>query len=294
MLLGLALAHFGCATETHQTDALLKNYPVNLSRSHEILNVPFIDQSIGHCGPATLTMLLNWNGKNISVQEIAQQVYTPEVKGSFPSDMISASRRHGMMAVTIEGLNALLTEVQSGHPVIVFENLALTWLPQYHYAVVYGYDMDKQEVIIHSGPEKAKRWDIRKFERSWALGQYWGLVVLHPGQLATTGSELANVAAAAGLEQISKTDEAEKSYLAVLGRWPKSLSALIGMGNIAYTKKEFKKSVATTIRQATEFYPAEDYHQNYFNQNGDQPYCQFVVAPKVEKFKKVFKDRLKK
>jgi len=52
--------------------------------------------------------------------------------------------------------------------------------------------------------------------------------------------------------------------------------------------------IVTEISAFTKFYPAEDYHQNYFNQNGEQPYCQFVVRPKVEKFKKMFKDKLKK
>jgi len=47
------------------------------------------------------------------------------------------------------------------------------------------------------------------------------------------------------------------------------------------------------LEKASTFYPAEDYHQNYFNQNGDQPYCAFVIKPKVEKFKKVFSSRLK-
>ncbi|WP_420578474.1 peptide-methionine (S)-S-oxide reductase MsrA [Ekhidna sp.] len=40
------------------------------------------------------------------------------------------------------------------------------------------------------------------------------------------------------------------------------------------------------------FYPAETDHDNYFNENGSQPYCAFVVAPKVEKFKKVFSEKL--
>ena len=42
------------------------------------------------------------------------------------------------------------------------------------------------------------------------------------------------------------------------------------------------------------FYEAEDYHQNYYNQNGEQGYCRMVIQPKVEKFKKVFPDKLKK
>ncbi len=53
------------------------------------------------------------------------------------------------------------------------------------------------------------------------------------------------------------------------------------------------KPVVTEISPAGAFYKAEDYHQNYFNGNGEQSYCQYVIQPKVEKFKKVFKDKLK-
>src|SRR3954465_7990221 len=52
------------------------------------------------------------------------------------------------------------------------------------------------------------------------------------------------------------------------------------------------KPIVTEITAVQPFYKAEDYHQDYFNGNGDQPYCQYVIQPKVEKFKKVFKDQL--
>lgn len=55
----------------------------------------------------------------------------------------------------------------------------------------------------------------------------------------------------------------------------------------------FPKKIVTEITAAQKFYPAEDYHQNYFNLNGRQPYCQHVIRPKVDKVKKVFKDKLK-
>lgn len=57
--------------------------------------------------------------------------------------------------------------------------------------------------------------------------------------------------------------------------------------------KVFDNPVVTEITEASEFYVAEDYHQNYFNQNGSEPYCRFVIQPKVEKLKKVFGDKLK-
>jgi peptide-methionine (S)-S-oxide reductase len=56
----------------------------------------------------------------------------------------------------------------------------------------------------------------------------------------------------------------------------------------------YDKPVVTEVAPMTAFYKAEDYHQNYYNQNGSQPYCHFVIQPKLEKFKKVFKDKLKK
>jgi peptide-methionine (S)-S-oxide reductase len=51
--------------------------------------------------------------------------------------------------------------------------------------------------------------------------------------------------------------------------------------------------IVTEITPFANFYKAEDYHQNYFKLNGEQPYCQFVVRPKVEKFKKHFANDLK-
>ena len=51
--------------------------------------------------------------------------------------------------------------------------------------------------------------------------------------------------------------------------------------------------IVTEITPADVFYPAENYHQNYFQLNPNQPYCQFVIHPKMRKFTKDFKDKLK-
>jgi peptide-methionine (S)-S-oxide reductase len=58
-------------------------------------------------------------------------------------------------------------------------------------------------------------------------------------------------------------------------------------------EKVFDNPIVTAIEPAPEFYPAEDYHQQYFENNPYQPYCAFVVAPKVQKFRKKFAQRLK-
>mgnify|MGYP005848137645 CR=1 FL=1 len=57
--------------------------------------------------------------------------------------------------------------------------------------------------------------------------------------------------------------------------------------------RRWAQPIVTELSPISAFYPAEDYHQEYFAQNGGQPYCQFVVAPKVAKFRKQYADRLK-
>jgi hypothetical protein len=251
IIFGLCLS--GCVTPARQTEALLKNRPL-VENFKQIEKVPFINQSAGQCGPATLTMAMNWAGKMISVDELSPQVFTPGMKGSLQADMISASRRNGLMAVPIEGLTSLIQEINVGHPVIIFENLSLSWFPQWHYAIVFGYDLNKEELIMHSGPHAFKHWAMDHFERSWMLGDYWGLVVLPAGEISATADELANSVAAAGLEQAGQKEAAEKSYAKILEKWPNSLTSLIGSANLAYAKNNSTQAVHF-LKQASEFYP---------------------------------------
>lgn len=56
----------------------------------------------------------------------------------------------------------------------------------------------------------------------------------------------------------------------------------------------YNDPIVTEITEAEKFYKAENYHQDYYNLNKSQPYCSFVIKPKQDKFRKVFKDKLKK
>lgn len=241
----------GCASSTVQVDRALSpdgQRLLDVPRSFEISNVPFIEQEVGHCGPATLTMSMQAVGVAADLSTITSQVYTPEMKGSLQADLIGATRRNGMLALPIENLDSLLREVAAGNPVIVFENLALSWFPQWHYALVYGYDLDREEVVMHSGPEKAKRWDLRKFERSWKLADYWGLVVLPPQRLSATASELSHLAAASMLEKQGHAESSYQAYVSILKRWPESLGALVGIGNYHFSKGDYAASIESLSR----------------------------------------------
>lgn len=63
---------------------------------------------------------------------------------------------------------------------------------------------------------------------------------------------------------------------------------------IAALAQVWDAPIVTELQEALIFYPAEDYHQNYFRSNPMQSYCAYVVAPKVSKFRQVFASRAKK
>lgn len=239
-----------CAATARQTESVLAA-PPEIPEAQEIQNISFIRQSDNYCGPATLTMAMNWAGKNISVQQVADEVYTAGKKGSLQMDLIGSSRRQGLVAIPIQGMNALLQEVAAGHPVIILENLAFSWFPRWHYALVTGYDLKVPEVIMHSGADRSKHWSMRKFERSWVYGNYWGLVVLPLTKLAASADDLAHATAAAALEQLGKNAEAEIVYANILKKWPASLPALIGMGNTTFARGDFAAATAF-LRVATQ------------------------------------------
>jgi peptide-methionine (S)-S-oxide reductase len=58
-------------------------------------------------------------------------------------------------------------------------------------------------------------------------------------------------------------------------------------------QKVWSDPIVTTVEPATKFYKAEDYHQDYYENNTYQPYCQFVIAPKVQKFEKKFAEKMR-
>lgn len=64
--------------------------------------------------------------------------------------------------------------------------------------------------------------------------------------------------------------------------------------NSLNNKNTYDKEIVTEVSELKEFFPAENYHNDYFSKNGNEPYCRFVIQPKIEKFRKVFDELLKK
>ncbi|MDB6063651.1 MAG: putative peptidase family [Verrucomicrobiaceae bacterium] len=235
----LALLIQGCATPP-QTAALRIENNTDLPQYFEIETVPYFAQEAHQCGPAALAMALGGNGVNVAPEQLEPQIYLPGKQGSLQIEMLAATRRNGLMAYELPPqLRELLIEVAAGKPVIVLQNLSFNWYPVWHYAVVIGYDLDRAEIILRSGPERRQLLAMATFERTWARGNYWALLPLPAGVMPQNANENRYLTATVALEQTHQLTAANTAYTAAIQRWPDNLAALIGLGNIAYTRDNF-------------------------------------------------------
>lgn len=208
-------------------------------------------------------MMLGHLGKQVPVDELAAQSFTPGKEGALQADVITSIRRRGLISAPVRTLENLLLELNAGYPVLILQNLGLKWIPRWHYAVAVGYDLQESEIILHTGPDAFRSLGLFTFEKTWKRSENWGLLILKPGQLPVSVSEVELLKSTAQLEKMSFLKEARESYTSILKKWPGSLGALIGLGNITFTKKEFGAS-AQFLKTATELHPdsAEAWH-NY-------------------------------
>ncbi|HXV25589.1 MAG TPA: PA2778 family cysteine peptidase, partial [Alphaproteobacteria bacterium] len=191
------------------------------------------------CGPAALAMVLAWSGSSVTQDEIGAQVYTPGREGTLQTDILAGARRNGRLAVEVNDLRSLLTELTAGHPVLVFQNLGLSDLPQWHYAVAIGYELEPGNLTLHSGLEERRVLSFEVFERTWARSDHWALVVLPPDRLPATAGLDAVLTAAVAIERVGRPADAAIAYATIAGKWPQSYAAWMGLGNSRYALAEF-------------------------------------------------------
>lgn len=247
LLLGLA----ACATP--QLDAI-EHDRGGLPARADVAGVPFYPQQAFYCGPASLAMALTWSGVPIGQAALAPAVFTPGKTGSLRTDMVAAARRHGRLAVPVTDLRGLLAELAAGRPVIVFQNLAFDWYPQWHFAVAVAYDLDaadgRGQLVLHSGTMERHLVALNTFERTWRRGGYWGLLVLPPGEMPVDADSATLIEAAIGLERAGQYRAAADAYAAIRQRWPSSAEAALGHGNALYSLGDFAPAAAA-FRSAT-------------------------------------------
>lgn len=252
LFFSMLLLAAGCTTlQTDRIRATANAFP----RPVELTTVPFFPQEEYQCGPAALATVLNWTGVPVTSDQLARQVYLPERRGSLQLEMIGAARRHGRVPYVLRPeLESLFAEVASGNPVLILQNLSFWWYPKWHYAVVVGFDLPRDRIVLRSGREQRHDIPIEIFERTWRRSRYWAMVVLPPDRLPFTAEEIPYLQAVAPLERLARWPEATTAYSAALKRWPKSLAARMGLGNSRYALADVP-GAEQEFRRATQDHP---------------------------------------
>lgn len=227
----------GCASAP-QIQQLLAT-PGDLPAKAEITSTPFFPQKQYQCGPAALATALKQSGVEIDAGALVDEVYLPSRLGSLQIEILASTRRHGRLPYRIApNMRALLSEVAAGNPVLVLQNLGLSWSPQWHYAVVVGFDFQEQEIILRSGTDERHITNMNTFELTWARSQYWGIVVMPADRLPATADAEGSLRTVVAFENTATTKQQWKiihtAYGTALSRWPNNLVAQMGLGNSAY------------------------------------------------------------
>lgn len=217
-------------------------------------DVPFHAQDDYQCGPASLAMVLNHRDIAATPDELKDRVYLPERQGTLQVEMISAARERDVVVYPLEKtLKAVLTELDAGNPVLVMQNLAFDWYPQWHYAVVVGYDLPAQQMIVHSGLNEAQREPFHVFMRTWNRADNWARVMLPPGQLPATVKPLTYLRATSDLEQTGRLASALQSYQSAVREWPEQPSARFGLANTRWAMNERHAAIEEFQRLVNDF-----------------------------------------
>ena len=133
-----------------------------------ISNVPFVKQKYRFCGPAALTSVMKYYGLDADQDEIASEVYTPELKGSLISDMKHYAQEKGFLATTGNGsIEGLVELIDQKNPVIILADKGKLGINVQHYYVVYGYREGEKVFIIHDGSKSGREISYDKLDNEW-------------------------------------------------------------------------------------------------------------------------------
>lgn len=194
-----------------------------------------------------MATMLAYRGIDIDAKQLEPRLYIPGREGSLALEIVAQARQFGMLVYPLAPeLDQLMDEIEAGNPVLVLQNLGFAWLPQWHFAVVVGYDSLAGTLWLRSGNEARKQMSMQTFLNTWRRAKSWAVVIVPPNDPPATAQPFNFVRAAVDLEQVNQTLAARDAYLSFLQRWPDDLPhaeiARLGLANLAYQRKDYREA----------------------------------------------------
>jgi tetratricopeptide (TPR) repeat protein len=245
----------GCVSLVPQTAGLRDRWPQDVPEQVELTDAPFFPQREYQCGPAALATALAYFKVPVTADDLVEQVYIPERRGSVQVEMLAAARRYGMISYALSPrLDDVLRELAAGTPVVVLQNYGIGPFKRWHYATAVGYDAGAGSITLRSG--EWRRWwmPLALFEYTWKDGGYWAMVAVPPDRTPATADRARYLEALVAFERAGDARAAAAGYSRYLERWPDELAASIGLANSYYALGELTR-VEAVLRQAWQRHP---------------------------------------
>jgi len=222
---------FQACVSAPQTKLLLQQ-SISLPPFYEIQNVPFFPQEDYFCGPTTLAEILQFYALDIEPETVAPNLFIPGRKGSLQIEMVSSIRQFGLLAYAEQGNVAqLLSLINEDIPIIVLQNQGLSWYPLWHYALVIGYDLEAEKIILHTGVNEGRIVAMDLFESTWKKGDYWMLAVLPPEKNSKHFDPFLYISAAQDLMAVGQEQAGIKALVSASNQWSEYWLSYFLLGN---------------------------------------------------------------
>ena len=232
------------------------------SRAVELVDTPFHPQQALQCGPASLATVLGAARVEVTPEELEPLVYLPQRKGSLQVEMQAAPRKYARLSYPLgPNLSDILNELDARRPVLVLHNYGLPFMPRWHYAVVVGYDAERDTMLLRSGTTQRQVLSARTFMRAWDNGGRWALVVLLPGELPANPDRIRYLEAAAAFEHGAQPRDTRLAFEAAVKQWPEEPIAWIGRGTANY-RAGVLRNAASDYAQALTLDPGQNGARN--------------------------------
>jgi hypothetical protein len=201
--------------------------------------------------------VLAYTGVPVTPEPLVRQVFVPARQGSLQLEMLAAPRTYGRVSLQLAPrYGDVLREVAAGNPVVVLQDVGLMspMFPEWHYAVVNGFDYPSGTIYLRSGRNPRQEMPFTYFEREWIPGKHWAMVVTRPDRIPATATEESWVNAVIAMSRAGGSAAAAIGYEAALKRWPGNLPATIGLANIHNERGEHARAIAI-LRDAQAKHP---------------------------------------